>query len=304
MILGFCTRQYLQGPLPIAPTYDKLLKARIETQSRAGLYTNIMKLTGNTIFITGGGSGIGLAFVKRFLERGNKVIVCGRRAEVLAEVKESYPELITHVCDLAEPAARENMASWLVSEHPDLNIVVNNAGIQRSVDLSADEDWTATHQEIAINLEAPIHLSRLLYPHLAAKTNPAILNVTSGLSFMPLANVPVYCATKAALHSFTLSLRRQLADTGIEVIEIIPPAVDTDLQAPGLHTFGVDVDVFADDIFLGLERGQQEVAYGTALQASRATRDQLDAIFDNMNSTLSWPSHPAPAETSQRPVSS
>jgi uncharacterized oxidoreductase len=166
------------------------------------------------------------------------------------------------------------------------------------------EDLAFNHQEIAINLEAPIHLSRLLYHRLASKENAAILNVTSGLSFMPLANVPVYCATKAAFHSFTLSLRRQLADSGVEVIEIIPPAVDTDLQAPGLHTFGVNVDVFADDIFLGLERGQQEVAYGTALQASRASRDQLDAIFDNMNSNIRWPSHSAPAETSQHPASS
>lgn len=249
-----------------------------------------MQLTGNTIFISGGGSGIGLSFTRRFVERGNTVIICGRRAEVLAEVRERHPDVITHVCDLAEPGARENLASWLISEHPDLNVVVNNAGVQRSVNLTADEDWSRTHNEIAINLEAPIHLSRLLFPHLSTKQNAAIVNVTSGLSFMPLANVPVYCATKAALHSFTLSLRRQLADTGIEVIEVIPPAVDTDLQAPGLHTFGVNVDVFADDIFLGLERGQMEVAYGTALQASRASRDQLDAIFDNMNASLNWPS--------------
>ena len=249
-----------------------------------------MNLTGNTIFITGGGSGIGLAFAKRFLDRGNTVIICGRRTEVLAEVKEQYPELHTHVCDLAEPGARENMAEWLIEEFPDLNVIVNNAGIQRSVDISQQEEWSATHQEIAINFEAPIHLSRLLYPHLATKQNAAIVNVTSGLSFMPLASVPVYCATKAAFHSFTLSLRRQLADSAIEVIEIIPPAVDTDLQAPGLHTFGVNVDEFADDIFLGLERGQQEVAYGTAMQASRASREQLDAIFDRMNATLNWPS--------------
>src|SRR5437868_10051173 len=146
--------------------------------------------------------------------------------------------------------------------------------------ISEQEDWSITHNEIAINLEAPIHLSRLLYPHLTAKKDAAILNITSGLSFMPLANVPIYCATKAAFHSFTLSLRRQLANSGIEVIEVIPPAVDTDLNAPGLHTFGVNVDEFADDIFLGLERGQQEIAYGTAMQASRASREQLDDMFE------------------------
>ena len=249
-----------------------------------------MKLTGNTIFITGGGSGIGLAFAKRFLDRENTVIICGRRAEVLAEVKEKYPQINTHVCDLAEPTAREKMVEWLVDEFPDLNVLINNAGIQRSVDLTASEDWTATRLEIAINLEAPIHLSRLLYPHLAGKQDAAIVNVTSGLSFGPLATVPVYCATKAALHSFTLSLRRQFQDSGVEVVEIIPPAVNTDLQAPGLHTFGADVDEFADDIFLGLERGQQEVAYGTALQRSRSSREELDVYFDQMNASLNWPS--------------
>ena len=249
-----------------------------------------MKLTGNTIFISGGGTGIGLAFAKRFLERGNTVIICGRRAEVLARVKERHPDIHTHVCDLAEAGARENMAEWLVSEFPDLNVVLNNAGIQRSIDLTEQEDWSATHLEIAINLEAPIHLTRLLYPHLANQQDAAILNVTSGLAFGPLATVPVYCATKAALRSFTLSLRRQMQDTLVEVIEIIPPAVNTDLQAPGLHTFGADVDEFADDIFLGLERGQQEVAYGTALQRSRASREETDAAFEQMNASLSWPS--------------
>src|SRR5690349_2226272 len=102
-----------------------------------------MKLTGNTIFVTGGGSGIGLAFAKRFLERDNIVIICGRRADVLAEVKEKYPDIHTHVCDLAEPTAREKMAAWLISEFPDVNVLVNNAGIQRSVDLTEQEDWTA-----------------------------------------------------------------------------------------------------------------------------------------------------------------
>ena len=169
-------------------------------------------------------------------------------------------------------------------------MLVNNAGVQRSVDLTGQEDWSLTHLEIAINLEAPIHLTRLLYPHLLDRQNPAVINVTSGLSFSPLATVPVYCATKAALHSFTLSLRRQFQDSLVEVIEVIPPAVDTDLQAPGLHTFGANVDDFADDIFLGLERGQREVAYGTALQRSRASREELDEGFEQMNASLDWPS--------------
>jgi uncharacterized oxidoreductase len=139
---------------------------------------------------------------------------------------------------------------------------------------------------MAINLEAPVHLTQLLYPHLSGRPDAAVVNVTSGLSFVPLANVPVYCATKAALHSFTLSLRWQLRETGIEVVEIIPPAVDTDLQAPGLHTFGVNVDEFADHVFQELEKGETEIAYGTALAGSRASREELDTVFERMNSAF------------------
>jgi uncharacterized oxidoreductase len=245
-----------------------------------------MKLTDNTILVTGGATGIGLALAKRFFDRGNEVIICGRREDRLAEIKEAFPEIHTRVCDVAEAGQRAELAYWLISEFPALNVLVNNAGIQRRIDLTATEDWNETRSEIAINLEAPIHLTQLLYPHLATMTDVAIMNVTSGLSFTPLANVPVYCATKAALHSFTLSLRWQLKETEVEVVEIIPPAVDTDLQAPGLHTFGVNVDEFADHVFKGLEAGSVEIAYGTALAASQASRESLDAIYERMNSTF------------------
>jgi uncharacterized oxidoreductase len=245
-----------------------------------------MKVTGNTILLTGGATGIGLALAKRFLERDNEVIICGRREDRLAEVRDELPQIHTRVCDVAEADQRAELAYWVVGEFPALNVLVNNAGIQRRIDLTATEDWNETRSEIAINLEAPIHLTQLLYPHLATMQNAAIMNVTSGLSFTPLANVPVYCATKAALHSFTLSLRWQLKETEIKVVEIIPPAVDTDLQAPGLHTFGVDVDEFADHVIKELEAGSAEIAYGTALTASQASRESLDAIYERMNSAF------------------
>jgi uncharacterized oxidoreductase len=139
------------------------------------------------------------------------------------------------------------------------------------------------HEEIAINLDAPLHLTSLLLPHLLKQERAAIVNVTSGLSFVPLTATPVYCATKAALHSFTLSLRHQLIGTPVEVVEIIPPAVNTDLGGPGLHTFGVAVDEFADAAISQLEAGANEVAHGFAQQASRASREQLEAIFQRMN---------------------
>jgi uncharacterized oxidoreductase len=244
-----------------------------------------MKVSGNTILITGGSTGIGLALAWRFCGKGNEVIICGRREQKLAEAKRKMPGIHPIVCDVANAGARRELVRWATTEFPDLNVLVNNAGVQRSVDLTQQADWEPTHVEIAINLEAPIHLSRLIFPHLKDKPGAAIVNVTSGLSFVPLAKVPVYCATKAALHSFTLSLRHQLTGAGIEVIEIIPPAVDTDLQAPGLHTFGVNVDEFADHVFSDLEAGKTETAYGTASISSNAGRDELDAIFRRMNET-------------------
>jgi len=242
-----------------------------------------MNLAGNTILITGGASGIGWTLTERFLAAGNEVIICGRRAERLAETQEKYPKIRTRVCDVAQEAERVALFEWVSNEFPALNVVVNNAGIQRRVNLTEDEDWERTRSEIAINFDAPVHLSRLFIPHLTKQNSAAILNVTSGLSFAPLANVPVYCATKAALHSFTLSLRHQLSQTPIEVIEIIPPAVDTDLGGAGLHTFGVNAEEFADAVFEGLRGGEQEIAYGTALISSRASRGGLTEISNRMN---------------------
>jgi uncharacterized oxidoreductase len=245
-----------------------------------------MNISGNTILITGGASGIGRALAIRFLQHDNDVIVCGRRGDVLDRLTGEYPGIHAVNSDVALAEKREALFSEVTERFPEVNILVNNAGIQRRVDLTKPEDWDATRSEIAINLEAPIHLSELFQKHFVSKERAAIVNVTSGLSFTPLANVPIYCATKAALHSFTLSLRWQLRETKTEVIEIIPPAVDTDLQAPGLHTFGVNVDQFADHVFAELEKGKIEIGYGTALAASQASREELEFIFERMNTAF------------------
>ncbi len=247
-----------------------------------------MNPANNTVLVTGGASGIGLAFAQRFAKAGSKVIICGRREEKLREAAAASPGLITHVCDVGNEADRVALAEWVVREHPTLNVLVNNAGIQRrGIDLGNAERWSDTHSEIAINLEAPIHLTGLLTPHLRKQANAAILNVTSGLSFVPIAYMPVYCATKAALHSITLSLRHQLAASGVKVIEIIPPAVNTDLGGPGLHTFGVPLDEFTDAVMQRLAAGELEIAYGFAEQASKASRAELDSHFERQNQ----PSH-------------
>ena len=144
-------------------------------------------------------------------------------------------------------------------------------------------DWSQAGLEIAINLVAPIHLSALFIPHLKKQGNPAIFNVTSGLSFAPFSIMPIYCATKAALHSFTLSLRHQLRRTPVRVIEIIPPAVNTDFGAPGLHAHGADLDEFSDSIFAKIKAGELEVSFGTAETRRLASRAELDDYFRQLN---------------------
>lgn len=243
-----------------------------------------MELGSNTVLVTGGSAGIGLALAERFLRAGSRVIVCARREDKLREIREAHPEMITRVCDVALESERVRLFEWATSEFPDLNVLVNNAGIQRRVQLTEREEWEQVRQEITINFDAPVHLSMLFVPHLVRQERPAIVNVTSGLAFSPLARVPVYCATKAALRSFTLSLRRQLSETPVQVIEIIPPAVNTDLGGPGLHTFGVPLDQFAESTMEKLQRGELEIAYGFAENARTASRAELDAIFERMNS--------------------
>ncbi|KQL52711.1 cytochrome C [Heyndrickxia shackletonii] len=244
-----------------------------------------MKLSGNTILITGGNAGIGLAFAERFIKTGNKVIVCGRRKEVLQNVKEKFPSLITRVCDLANEAERVALFDWVTSNYPDVNVLINNAGIQQRFNVlkaDAKNDWSYFNKEIITNLEAPIQLSMLFAPFFATKEEATIINVTSGLAFTPFVIAPIYSATKAALHSFTMSLRHQLSDTSVEVIEVAPPAVNTDLGGTGLHMSGEPLDAFADGIFKGLAEGKTEIGYGTSVERLRMSRDEIDDYVEKM----------------------
>jgi len=244
-----------------------------------------MKSSGNTILITGGNAGIGFAFAERFIKAGNKVIVCGRRKEVLQNAKEKSPSLITRVCDLAIEAERVALFDWVTSNYPDVNVLINNAGIQQRFNvLKADarNEWSYFNKEIITNLEAPFQLSMLFAPFFATKEEATIINVTSGLAFTPFVIAPIYSATKAALHSFTMSLRHQLSDTSIDVIEVAPPAVNTDLGGAGLHMSGEPLDAFADGIFKGLAEGKTEIGYGTSVDRLRMSRDEIDEYVEKM----------------------
>jgi uncharacterized oxidoreductase len=242
-----------------------------------------MKITGHTILVTGGASGIGLALAERFLTAGNDVVVCGRQQDKLLEAHEKHSALHTRACDVSEPGGREELVGWMTREFPAFDVLVNNAGIQQRIDLTKPLDWNTAHKELATNLEAHMHLASLVIPHFMQKKSAAIANVTSGLAFVPIAGVPIYCATKAAMRSFTLSLRHQLRNTPIEVVEIIPPAVDTDLGGVGLHTFGVPRDEFADAVFAQLREGRQETSYGFSAEASRGSAEAREALFERMN---------------------
>jgi short-subunit dehydrogenase involved in D-alanine esterification of teichoic acids len=240
-----------------------------------------MQMTGNTILITGGGTGIGLALAKRFVARGNHVIICGRRAEPLAAAKSEVPGLDTIQCDVSTEANRIALAKEVIAKFPSLNVLVNNAGIgSRHAPIPQPQDWASHHQELAINLEAPMHLSMLLAPHLAKSPFGAIVNVSSGLGIVPLAAAQTYSLSKAALHSFSLTLRYQLKTTSLNVVEIIPPSVNS--GAPGTQN-GVDLDVFADSIFERLENGESEIGYGTSEERRLASRPERDAYFELLN---------------------
>jgi uncharacterized oxidoreductase len=189
-----------------------------------------MKTNGNTILITGGSAGIGLEFAKQLLALGNIVIATGRDEKRLQEAKSLLPALHVVKSDVSEPRAIETLARDLLPRFPALNVLINNAGVMRRLNLHDDAlSLESLTQEIDVNLKGPMRMAKAFLPHLKTKEGAAIVNVTSGLAFVPLPTSPVYCATKAGLHSFTLSLRVQLKDTGVRVFEVAPPATETGL---------------------------------------------------------------------------
>jgi uncharacterized oxidoreductase len=248
-----------------------------------------MKTSGNTILITGGASGIGFALVEAFIKAGNEVIICGRREDKLKEAKRALPQIHTIVCDLSKAAERDLLCDRVASDFKNLNLLVNNAGIQRMLDFTGGAaDWLSGEDEIEVNFKAPVHLAARLIPLLLKQKEAAIINVSSGLGFVPLAPMPVYCATKAALHSFSISLRRQLRNTSIKVYEIIPPIVDTELakgtrEERSLENRGIPPGEVAAATVNALKSDQYEVAVGMAQDLVKGSRVDPDATFKNMN---------------------
>lgn len=239
-----------------------------------------MNLTGNKILITGGASGIGYALAERFAQEGNTIIICGRRPDVLQEAQQKHPSWYTHIADASTEEGRKELVEWTMQHHPDTNVLINNAGIQNWMKIDDPEYYTRAKAELAINVEAPLHLTQLF---LQSKAITTIINVTSGLSFAPLTKTPVYSATKAFLHSYTRSLRHLLQERGIEVIELIPPALNTDLGGKGIHDFAPPVTGFIDTTFEQLKAGKPQVTYMFSEAMLRAGLEEREVAFGKMN---------------------
>lgn len=239
-----------------------------------------MQLSNNKILITGGATGIGLGLTERFIRENNTVIICGRRAEALNNVSRKHPAVITKVCDVSSEEERIELFDWIAKNHPDVNVLVNNAGIQNWMGIADDGFYDKAADEISINITAPLHLISLF---LKLKSPAVIMNVTSGLAFIPLSKVPVYCATKAFLRSFTLSLRHQLKSTNTEVIEIIPPALNTDLGGKGIHDIHPSVSDFVESIFNQLKAGKDELTFATSETRAEANNATIADYFNKMN---------------------
>jgi len=255
-----------------------------------------MQMEGNTIFITGGTSGIGRGLAEAFHQRGNQVIVAGRREDRLKEVCQRHAAMAYFVLDVTKPEAIRTVATRVIEKFPKLNCVINNAGVQMHVEFGPDKrlDEEKLQAEINTNLLAPIRIAAAFLPHLAkrAAQEPAsvLVNVSSGLAFVPMSRYPVYCATKAAIHSWTISLRQQLRASGVRVLELIPPYVATELGGAGkpvVTSSGrgpMPLDAFIAETMKAFESGEEELAIADAQRLVAATSPEtVKKVFMAMN---------------------
>lgn len=249
-----------------------------------------MRLTGNTILITGGGSGIGRGLAHALAARGNTVIVAGRRVGALEDAAGSHPRIETLALDVTDPRSITEAAGALLKRHPGLNVVVNNAGIMTDEDPAAAIDDEALVQIVSTNLLGPVRVISAFIEHLRTTPESAIINVTSMLGYVPLARSPLYSATKAAMHSYTLSLRHRLGRMPPEIIEIAPPLTRTGLQPVNLvHPNAMPLDEFIVETVAALESGHPEAYVERARErrdAQRVDDIRITRTFNNMMGSL------------------
>jgi len=248
-----------------------------------------MNLTGNTILITGGSSGIGLELIRQLVPKKNKIIITGRNPSKLDKVRKEFPQVEVIASDVCNAQEIKNLHEKITRDFPDLNILINNAGIMRTINVHEKQnDLEELTREIETNLNGPIRMVQQFLPGLKMQKSAAIVNVTSGLAFVPLPTCPVYCSTKAGLHSYTLSLRTQLKKTNVQVFELAPPATQTELlgefdphDMKGISIMKVQ-DMVAAAI-KGMEANQFEIRPGQSNQLKFMSRLAPQFILDQLS---------------------
>lgn len=254
-----------------------------------------MEMTGNTILITGGGSGIGRGLAERFAKLGNHVVIAGRRKETLDEVVRANPGIEAVVMDVGDGAGVTAGVKEIEERFVKLNVVIHNAGIMRPENLQGlPEDLADATAMVQTNLLGPMRLTAALLPLLKKQGKSVVMTVTSGLAFVPLAMTPTYCATKAGLHSWTESLRWQLRGTGVEVIELAPPYVQTELMGPGQKADprAMPLEEFLEEVMaiLAAGKGVKEVLVERVKGLRFAAEGgRYEAVFSGMNEGMAAP---------------
>lgn len=247
-----------------------------------------MKLTGRTVLITGGSGGIGLELARVLLSQNNVVIVTGRGRAALEAASLRHPGLHVYGSDVADPESIRDLHDELTSRFPELDTVINNAGIMRPLNLRADRLLTEVTQEVDVNLSGPIRMVQQFLPHLLSRPSPIIVNISSGLAFVPFTMSPIYSAAKAGLHAYTRCLREQLRSTPVRVVEVAPPLTETPLfttefkqHMPGES--GMAVDVLVRHMIAGIEAGRDEIRPGQSNILKIASRVAPNLIFKQLS---------------------
>jgi short-subunit dehydrogenase involved in D-alanine esterification of teichoic acids len=248
-----------------------------------------MNITGNTIFIPGATSGIGLALALRLQARGNTVVIGGRRTEVLERLTAQHPGLHAVAVDVADPDSIQAAAKQVLAAHPQLNVVVAMAGIMQAEDWTSPEFLPTAERTVATNLLGPIRLVAAFVDHLRTRPDAAFVTVSSGLAHVPLRVTPTYNATKAAIHMLSESIRLQLEPAGVQVVELVPPAVRTPLM-PGQETnpIALPLDAFADEVMSLLEAQpavHEVLVEGVKFLRFAEARGAYEATVERLNST-------------------
>ena len=246
-----------------------------------------MKLSQRTILITGGTSGIGLELARQLLARGNTVLITGRDQEKLDAARRTLAGVHVFRSDVSDPTAIAALYAQVLAGFPALDTLINNAGIMRNLNLNDDRDLSDVTREIEINLSGPVRMVQQFLPHLKTRPGALIVNVSSGLAFVPMLAAPVYSATKAAMHSYSQSLRGQLEGTGVTVVELAPPGVETPLfrtefEAETKGQKAMPVAVLAEKAIAGIEAGQREIRPGQSNLLKLLSRMAPDFAFKQL----------------------